>query len=309
MSVEPRLGMKWEIEDGEIVGSEPLALPRVFTSEVFGKMARNIEEIGEFPPQFSRVGPNIGKRKQIFETKLYGPRDQPRTDASDFRNWLNGEPDLRAKRVELKTLESGKILDTVKLRDVQMLAGVSIVVNDAVESIGDEGEALEFIKVIKSLGPMHRVMNPLEKKTKLPTIKTRGIGIIFANDNGCLKAFYGITGVRIEEITDAVFLNLVEMARGRRCGLLVWSESAFAKLDGMIDDLRKSYDAVATKYGIWPKGNVTLVPIRRGLPSFLAWEKGRDWSAPKDPNGKTVPGMLCDGTLVRWEKRLYHNGV
>jgi hypothetical protein len=182
---------------------------------------------------------------------------------------------------------------------------VSIVVSDAVESIKEEDEALKFLGVIKGLDTTHRVMNVDEEVNE-----AEGIGIIFANDFGCLNSFYGIKDVRIEEVTAAMFLNLVETAREKKLARIVWSVSAFAKLDELIDDLRKAYDLVANKYGIWPKGTVRLLPTRRLTPTLVAWEKEGDPRVVEaGPDKVPVPFVLYDDTLRIWEERLIAHGM
>jgi hypothetical protein len=306
----------WRLANGKIHG-EPLTLPRVFTSEAYASPIESEEIVPVFPARFEndpRLIPDVHKYEPKFRTEVWGFPDDPITEALYCRAWLRSRPELRRTRMELKTLETGMILDTVRLRHLKMLAQVSIVVSDGmVESIKKVDKAIQFLEFIKSLGPEHRVMNPLDEETGLPVFETKGIGIVFAKDRGCLKTFFGMEGVRIEEVTDAVFLKLVEMARAKSCGLIVWSESAFAKIDRFIDGLTRAYDRTKAKYGIWPKGTVRLFSVRSLGPSFYAWEVKPDpievQEFPEKSEKCPVPWVLCEWTLQVWEKELISHGM
>jgi hypothetical protein len=67
------------------------------------------------------------------------------TTASGFRGWLTLIPDHRRSHLELKALDNGMIFDMMKIEHVKMLAQMSIVVSDPMESIKNEDEALEFL--------------------------------------------------------------------------------------------------------------------------------------------------------------------
>jgi len=118
---------------------------------------------------------------------------------------------------------------------VEEIEEVPLVVSDAVESLTKTKAAVAALKAFKAHADVVKVAN--SKKTRAGKGKMRGRRhtqrrgplIVYAEDNGIVKAFRNIPGV---ELANVRRLNLLQLAPGGHLGrFVIWTAGAFKMLD------------------------------------------------------------------------------
>lgn len=112
-----------------------------------------------------------------------------------------------------------------------------LVVSDGVEQIAKTRKALEFLGQFGVADDVARCKDSRKirrgkgKMRNRRYVMRRGPLVVYANKDGCEKAFRNLPGVELAEVTR---LNLLQLAPGGHMGrLCIWSKSAFEQLDGI----------------------------------------------------------------------------
>jgi len=126
---------------------------------------------------------------------------------------------------------------------IDQIPEVPFVVSDKIEELKKTKDAVEFLRRTHVWADIEKVYN--SKRYRAGKGKTRnrrykkklGPVIVYNQDNGIVRAFRNIPGVDFMHVER---LNLLKLAPGGHLGrLVIWTESAFAKLDSI--------------YGTWSK--------------------------------------------------------
>jgi len=112
-----------------------------------------------------------------------------------------------------------------------------LVVSSSVESIAKTSAAMAMLKKIGAGPDLDKVQASKTmragkgKMRNRRFVQRRGPLIVYANDGGITRSFRNIPGV---ELADVNALNLLQLAPGGHVGrFVVWTEAAFAALDGI----------------------------------------------------------------------------
>jgi len=126
---------------------------------------------------------------------------------------------------------------------IDQIPEVPFVVSDKVEEIKKTKEAVEFLRRSHVWADIEKVYNSKRYRAGKGKSRNRrykkklGPVIVYNQDNGIVRAFRNIPGVDFMHVER---LNLLKLAPGGHLGrLVIWTESAFAKLDSI--------------YGTWTK--------------------------------------------------------
>jgi len=121
---------------------------------------------------------------------------------------------------------------------------VPLVVSDSVQSFKKTKEAYIFLNKVKAWTDIEQVYKTQRfragkgKMRNRKRIQKRGPLVVFDQDQGVTKAFRNIPGV---ETISVHHLNLLKLAPGGHVGrFVIWTESAFKKLDAIYGTWRKS---------------------------------------------------------------------
>jgi len=120
---------------------------------------------------------------------------------------------------------------------------VPLVVSDSVQSFKKTKEAYIFLNKVKAWTDIEQVYKTQRfragkgKMRNRKRIQKRGPLVVFDQDQGVTKAFRNIPGV---ETISVDHLNLLKLAPGGHVGrFVIWTESAFKKLDSIYGTWRK----------------------------------------------------------------------
>jgi len=121
---------------------------------------------------------------------------------------------------------------------------VPLVVSDSVQSFKKTKEAYIFLNKVKAWTDIEQVYKTQRfragkgKMRNRKRIQKRGPLVVFDQDQGVTEAFRNIPGV---ETISVHHLNLLKLAPGGHVGrFVIWTESAFKKLDAIYGTWRKS---------------------------------------------------------------------
>jgi len=122
-----------------------------------------------------------------------------------------------------------------------------LVVSDGAESLQKTKQAVEMLKKLGCTEEMQRVMDSKKvRKTKGKMrnrryVMRKGPLVVYAEDNGIVKAMRNIPGV---ETASVERLNLLSLAPGGQFGrFVIWTEGAFKKLSAMYGTLKSGAPA------------------------------------------------------------------
>jgi len=144
-------------------------------------------------------------------------------------------------------------LVTARGHRIENVAEIPLVIEDAVENTQ---KTIAAIKLLKQYGLGEDLAKVTDSKKlragkgKLRNrryVTRRGPLVVYANDNGIQQAFRNIPGVELAHVDR---LNLLSLAPGGHLGrLIVWTQSAFNKLDSIYGTYRKKSSA-KTNYSL-----------------------------------------------------------
>merc|ERR1712154_572243 len=120
---------------------------------------------------------------------------------------------------------------------------VPLVASDSVQSFKKTKEAYIFLNKVKAWTDIEQVYKTQRfragkgKMRNRKRIQKRGPLVVFDQDQGVTKAFRNIPGVDTIQVDN---LNILKLAPGGHVGrFVIWTESAFKKLDGLYGTWRK----------------------------------------------------------------------
>jgi large subunit ribosomal protein L4e len=127
---------------------------------------------------------------------------------------------------------------------VQDIPELPLVVEDKVQEYTKTKQAVIFLHRIKAWSDIQKVYKSRRfragkgKMRNRRRIQRRGPLIIYGQDQGLTKAFRNIPGVDLISVSK---LNLLKLAPGGHVGrFVIWTQSAFSKLDDLYGTWRKS---------------------------------------------------------------------
>jgi large subunit ribosomal protein L4e len=118
---------------------------------------------------------------------------------------------------------------------VESVPEIPLVVADGVESFTKTKDAVALLKRVAAAADVERVKGSRKlragvgKSRNRRFVQRRGPLVVYAQDNGIVKAFRNIPGV---ELASVDHLNLLQLAPGGHLGrFTIWTKGAFEKLD------------------------------------------------------------------------------
>lgn len=118
---------------------------------------------------------------------------------------------------------------------VEQVAEIPLVVSDELQSVQKAKDAVAALKAVGAHKDVIKVINSKTMRAGKGKMRgrrftqRRGPLVVYAQDNGLVKAFRNIPGV---ETADVKHLGLLQLAPGAHLGrFIIWTESAFAALD------------------------------------------------------------------------------
>jgi large subunit ribosomal protein L4e len=112
-----------------------------------------------------------------------------------------------------------------------------LIVSSSVESMTKTSAAVSLLKMCGAYADVEKVLASKTmragkgKMRNRRFVERRGPLVVYAKDGGISRAFRNIPGV---ELADVASLNLLQLAPGGHVGrFVIWTESAFAQLDGI----------------------------------------------------------------------------
>lgn len=152
---------------------------------------------------------------------------------------------------------------------IEQIPEVPLVLSDKVEEIKRTKEAVGVLRKLKAWDDIEKVKNSRRfragkgKMRNRRRIQRRGPLVIYSKDNGITKAFRNIPGITLLPVER---LNLLKIAPGGHVGrFVVWTESAFKKLDGLYGTW-KTASKEKTNYNL-PMAKMTNTDLSRLLKS------------------------------------------
>merc|ERR550537_1340707 len=122
------------------------------------------------------------------------------------------------------------------------VAELPLVVSDGIESVSKTKQALEMLKKLgcgeelKKVADSKKVRAGKGKMRNRRYVMRRGPLVVYAEDNGIVRAMRNIPGVETASVDR---LNLLKLAPGGVFGrLIIWTESAFKKLSEIYGTLK-----------------------------------------------------------------------
>ncbi|XP_058808944.1 large ribosomal subunit protein uL4-like [Phymastichus coffea] len=126
---------------------------------------------------------------------------------------------------------------------IQEVPEFPLVVSDKIQEYTKTKQAVIFLRRIKAWNDIQKVYKSMRfragkgKMRNRRRIHRRGPLIVYGNDQGIRKAFRNIPGVDLMNVNK---LNLLKLAPGGHVGrFLIWTQSAFEKLDALYGTWRK----------------------------------------------------------------------
>merc|ERR1712059_27918 len=142
---------------------------------------------------------------------------------------------IAATGVPALVMAKGHVIDGI--------AEVPLVVADTVQSFAKTKQAVEFLRRNKAWADVAKVYATRRMRAGKGKLRNRryvqklGPLVVYDQDQGLTKAFRNIPGVDCIQVDN---LNLLKLAPGGHVGrFIIWTESAFKKLDALYGTWRK----------------------------------------------------------------------
>ena len=127
---------------------------------------------------------------------------------------------------------------------IAQVAEIPLVVSSSIESLTKTKDAVALLKNLKADDDVEHVKSSRKLRAGVGKLRNRrftqrrGPLVIFNEDNGIVRAFRNIPGV---ELANVNYLNLLQLAPGGHLGrFVIWTESAFGKLDKIFGTFRQA---------------------------------------------------------------------
>ncbi|MES1907989.1 MAG: hypothetical protein MHM6MM_001006 [Cercozoa sp. M6MM] len=119
--------------------------------------------------------------------------------------------------------------------EISNVSEVPLVVESAIESVKTTKEAIAVLKAVKAYGDVEKVIASKKLRAGKGKMRNRrtqqklGPLVVYAKNDGLVRAFRGIAGVELASVES---LNLLQLAPGGHVGrFIIFSQGAFEKLD------------------------------------------------------------------------------
>jgi len=152
---------------------------------------------------------------------------------------------------------------------VAHIAEIPVVVDDGIEKFQKTKDAVRLLKQlgvytdVQKSAASRKIRSGQGKLRNRRHVQRRGPLIVFNKDEGIHKAFRNLPGVNLVRVDG---LNLLQLAPGSHLGrLIVWSQSAFKRLDSLFGTHRVP-SAEKNGYNL-PRSTVTIADLARLLKS------------------------------------------
>jgi large subunit ribosomal protein L4e len=129
---------------------------------------------------------------------------------------------------------------------IDKIAEVPLVIADRIESYKKTKEAVGFLQRAELWADIEKVYNSKRYRAGKGKGRNRrykqklGPVIVYNNDGGIVRAFRNVPGITLQSVNH---LNLLKIAAGGHVGrLIVWTESAFRKLDSIFGTFNRESD-------------------------------------------------------------------
>ncbi|OZJ04950.1 hypothetical protein BZG36_01741 [Bifiguratus adelaidae] len=165
-----------------------------------------------------------------------------------WRKW-HVKTNLNQKRFATVSALAASALPSLVLargHRIEQIEEVPLVVSDAAQSFVKTKEAVAFLESLNAYRDVVKVSNSRKLRAGKGKLRNRryrqrrGPLVVYAEDNGLVKAFRNIPGV---EVTNVRHLNLLQLAPGGHLGrFIIWTESAFK----LLDELYGTYETGST---------------------------------------------------------------
>jgi len=155
-----------------------------------------------------------------------------------FRRW-HRKINLHQKRYAVASALAASALPALLLgrgHKIENIAEVPLVVEDAITSFQKTKDAVNFLTSVKAIDDINRVNDSKQLRAGRGKIRNRRYTqrrgpMLVLGDNKGTQAFNNIFGLDIANVNA---LNLLHLAPGGHLGrFLIWTKSAFEKLDGI----------------------------------------------------------------------------
>lgn len=127
---------------------------------------------------------------------------------------------------------------------IEQIEEVPLVVGNGVESLTKTKAAVALLEAVNAYADVVKVSNSRKLRAGVGKMRNRrhrqrrGPLVVYAEDNGIVKAFRNIPGV---ELANVRTLNLLQLAPGGHMGrFIIWTQGAFALLDQIYGTYRKA---------------------------------------------------------------------
>jgi len=136
---------------------------------------------------------------------------------------------------------------------IDRISEIPLVVSDDIQSYQKSKQAMEFLKRVKAFDDTNKVKITRRIRSGKGKMRNRkykerkGPLIIYAKNNGLIKAFRNIKGIELMSVNR---LNLLGLAPGGHVGrFVIWTESAFKQLKDIFGSYTNSGDSIINKRG------------------------------------------------------------
>ena len=161
-----------------------------------------------------------------------------------FRRWHRRVNVAQRRFATVSAIAASGVPALVQARGhvIDKVAEIPFVVSDKVESFRKTKEAVAFLRKVNLWDDIEKVYNSKRIRAGVGKGRNRrhkqklGPVIVYGEDAGIARAFRNIPGITLLHVER---LNLLKIAAGGHVGrLIVWTESAFRKLDAIFGTLR-----------------------------------------------------------------------
>jgi large subunit ribosomal protein L4e len=165
-----------------------------------------------------------------------------------FRRWHRHVNIAQRRYAIVSAIAASGVPALVQARGhiIDQVAEVPFVVSDKIESLTKTKEAVAFLQRSNLWADIEKVYNSKRYRAGKGKGRNRrykqklGPVVIYNNDGGIVRAFRNVPGVTMMNVSR---INLLKIAPGGHLGrLIVWTESAFRKLDSIYGTVTRKSD-------------------------------------------------------------------
>lgn len=184
-----------------------------------------------------------------------------------WRRW-HRHTNLNQKRFAVASALAASALPSLVLargHKIEKVNEIPLVVGNGVESFTKTKQAVELLKKINAYADVEKVVDTKKLRAGVGKMRNRrhkqrkGPLVIYAEDNGLVKAFRNLPGIDTLRVDS---LNLLKLAPGGHLGrFIIWTQGAFEKLEALFGSA-KAKSQLKKDY-VLPRSIVTNPDISR----------------------------------------------